>query len=152
MSRMPSPVRVASTCSICCAAPAAPRRSKARHSRALHIGLKFFMRLPSLLLLVCVFATKGAGQDTGQTMPRFDRYTRLQRQIAESVVNGGVIVTWAEDSKSFFYSLSGKNYKYDVEHHKAEATDQTPPPAPSNQNRRRQRGNGGPERGRQFTR
>ncbi len=108
------------------------------------------MRLWPALLLVSVFVAKGAAQDALQTMPRYDRYSRLQREIQSSVISGSVAVTWADDSRSFFYAFQGKNYRYDLENRKAEVTTETAP-TPKQDPRRRQRGGGAPERGRQFT-
>jgi dipeptidyl-peptidase-4 len=108
------------------------------------------MRFWSALLLVCSIAAGASGQEALEKMPRYDRYTRLQREISSSVINGGVSVTWSEDSKSFFYSFNGKNYKYDVDQRKSEITTETAPSSPEAKRRTPRRG-GMPDRGRQFS-
>ncbi len=111
----------------------------------------------SRLVLSCLLLTAtsiGAlAQDTLQSMPRFDRYEKLRREISGSVVLGTISPTWADDSKSFTYSLGGKNYKFDVTQRKSEPTGDAPVSTPSRQGRRDgQRGTrGNPERGRQFS-
>jgi dipeptidyl-peptidase-4 len=107
------------------------------------------MRFFSALLLLGAVTVSGLAQDTSQTMPRFDRYTRLMREIQSSVISGGVSATWSSDSKSFFYRYRSKAYKYDLKSGKAEVTDETFPESPQPARRRPARG-GGPERGRQF--
>lgn len=97
-------------------------------------------------LLLAFFCTGAYAQDTLQTMPRYDRYEKLRREIAGSVKRGALSVDWAEDSKSFTYSREGKGYRYTVAtKSEAEAT--------GDLGNSRGRGNGQrrtPERGRQF--
>ena len=107
--------------------------------------------VPWLLFVAC--SAGAVGQDTLQTMPRFDRYEKLRRDIAGSVKRGSVNATWAADSQSFIYDLDGKSYKFDLATGKAAETNEQPPAAPTRGGRRGgQRGRGGaPERGRQFS-
>jgi dipeptidyl-peptidase 4 len=76
-------------------------------------------------------------------MPRYDRYERLRRDIANSVKRGSIVPKWAEDSQSFTYTFDGKSYRYDLE---SMAAAEVPAEAAS----RRTRDRRNPERGRQF--
>ncbi|HWD40753.1 MAG TPA: DPP IV N-terminal domain-containing protein [Fimbriimonas sp.] len=110
------------------------------------------MRFHAAFLLVAMLFGVAVAQDRLQTMPRYDRYTRLTREISGSVKSGSASITWSEDSKSFFYSFDGKNYKYDLEKKKAdETTEPFPGRTEENRGRRRGRQQGSPERGRQFS-
>lgn len=108
------------------------------------------MRSFTAFLLLLATMVQGAAQDYLQTMPRYDRYSRLMREIQSSVVNGGAQVTWSADSKSFFYTREGKTYKYEVSKHRAEVTTEAPPERTQGNGRRRQNASGMPARGRQF--
>lgn len=104
--------------------------------------------MPSLRptwLLIALVAAGAHAQDTLQTMPRYDRYEKLRREISGSVVRGIVNVNWADDSKSFTYAKDAKTYRFDIESKKeAEATASDTPVRRNGQNR------GAPDRGRQF--
>jgi dipeptidyl-peptidase-4 len=76
-------------------------------------------------------------------MPRYDRYEKLRREIADSVKRGSINARWSDDSRSFTYSLDGKDYRFDLGSLEATETKET-----SAATNRRQRRN--PERGRQF--
>jgi len=106
-------------------------------------------------LLLASFGGAAVAQDTLQTMPRFDRYEKLRRDITGSVKRGSISPRWAEDGQSFIYDVGGKNFKFDIATGKAAETTETAPPAPARGGRRGvQRGNrggGAPERGRQFS-
>jgi dipeptidyl-peptidase 4 len=105
------------------------------------------MRLPFLLLLLlCCFAN---AQDRLQTMPRYDRYEKLRREIGGSVKRGDINPTWAEDGQSFTFAKDGKNYKYDIPSKQQTEVEKLYSP-PANQGRRGGRARGNPERGRQF--
>jgi dipeptidyl-peptidase-4 len=95
-----------------------------------------------------LLALVGAGafaQDTLQTMPRYDRYEKLRREIAGSVKRGSLTVDWSEDSKFVTYAREGKRYRFDVDKGvEAEATEEANATRQTGRNRR------APERGRQF--
>ncbi len=107
--------------------------------------------------LLAVFAL--APQDRLATMPRFDRYDRIRREIAGSVKRGNLPVQWSEDAKTFTYSLDGKKFRFDIATRKAveiavsEAEPSPPTPSPFSPS---EKGEGAfgpfqqPERGRQF--
>ncbi|HEX7020580.1 MAG TPA: DPP IV N-terminal domain-containing protein [Gemmatimonadaceae bacterium] len=90
-------------------------------------------------------------QDRLKSMPGYEQYDRVGRQIAGSVTSGAIDVEWSEDGRSFDYAFGGKQYRYDVAAKRAVVTGE----APENQGRRgRGRGNRArgnmPDRGRQF--
>jgi dipeptidyl-peptidase-4 len=100
----------------------------------------------ALLLLPTLFAAPVRAQDRLKTMPGYDRFQRVGPQIRGSVKSGTLVVTWADDGKSFEYTRDSTRYRYDVSARRATelgpvTEDQTPQVG-----RRR----GGPERGRQF--
>ena len=108
--------------------------------------------LPWLLLAAC--SAGAIAQDTLQTMPRYDRYEKLRREIAGSVKRGSVTARWAADGQSFYYDLEGKTLKFDIAAGKAEPTTEAGPPAVAPAPGRRggqgrNRGGGAPQRGRQ---
>lgn len=109
------------------------------------------LSLTSLVLFATSF--EAHAQDTLQTMPRYDRYEKLRREITGSIVRGVVNVRWSEDSQSFVYSKDDKALKFDLSTGKAEPTTDAAPATPSGNGRRGgQRGNrANPERGRQFS-
>jgi len=105
-------------------------------------------------LLVAAYSTGALAQDTLQTMPRYDRYEKLRREIAGSVKTGAVTPRWAEDSLSFVYDVDGKVLKFDIAKGSATETDGVPAAPARNGRRAGQRagrGVGAPERGRQFS-
>lgn len=103
----------------------------------------------SLLLLAgaVLLCSLASAQDRLPTMPRYDRYEKLRREIGNSVQRGEILATWSEDGKAFFYTKDGKNYKYDIAKKAAEETTEKPPQG-AGSGRNRPRGN--PARGRQF--
>jgi len=61
-------------------------------------------------------------QDRLKTMPGYDRYQKMSPLIRGSVKQGALMVTWADDSKTFDYQLDGKKYTYNVKKLKAVET------------------------------
>ncbi|HEY0868260.1 MAG TPA: DPP IV N-terminal domain-containing protein [Fimbriimonas sp.] len=96
------------------------------------------------MAILCSTAALAAAQDRLPTMPRYDRYERLRRDITNSVKRGALTVKWADDSKSFTYAKEGKTYRYDLASGKSAEIEAPKESA----ERRRSRRN--PERGRQF--
>ena len=52
-------------------------------------------------------------------MPGFERYDKVRREVNASVVRGNLPVQWAEDSKTFTYTLESKKYRYHIAARKA---------------------------------
>jgi dipeptidyl-peptidase-4 len=107
------------------------------------------VRLPgaaaAILILPALFAGPAGAQDRLKTMPGYDRFQRVAPQIRGSVKPGALVVTWAEDGKSFEYTRDGKRYRYDVGARRATELGAVPQDQTPQSGRR-----GGPERGRQF--
>jgi dipeptidyl-peptidase-4 len=110
--------------------------------------LKLPMRFLFVVVLWATILSASIAQDRLPTMPRYDRYSRLAKEISTSVVSGGATVRWSDDSESFFYSHAGKEYKYDLSTKTAEETTEQPK---TKSRTRSRRGAAAPDRGRQFS-
>ncbi|PYR54970.1 MAG: peptidase [Acidobacteria bacterium] len=99
-----------------------------------------------------------AAQDRLKSMPGYEQFQKMSREIPGSVKLGSLNVTWAPDSKTFEYAKDGKRYRYDVAAREATAIGDAPEDAPGRGGGGRGRGQGQgrgnqplPERGRQFS-
>jgi dipeptidyl-peptidase-4 len=106
-----------------------------------------------LALLGCVAAARA--QDRLKTMPGYERYQRMSREITNAVKLGSLSVTWKDQGKAFEYQKDGKRYRYDVATRSREVLTNSPPATPRPQGRREGRGSRTegsirPERGRQY--
>jgi dipeptidyl-peptidase-4 len=118
------------------------------------------VRLWTLLLLTLLFVVGPritTAQDRLKTMPGYEQYQRMSREMQGAVRSGGLIITWKDGGKAFTYRKDGKNWRYDVAARKAEeiADDGPSNERPGFGGRREGRGSGrggqgGPARGRQF--
>ena len=54
--------------------------------------------------------------DRLETLPRFERVARMQGALREAppFESGAVVATWADDSRSFAYTLNGRRYRFDL--------------------------------------
>ena len=100
------------------------------------------MRTALPLVGALVALTSAGGQDRLKTMPGYEQFQRVGREIPSSVMLGAIIPTWSGDGASFEYALDGKRRRYDVAARKATEIGV----AAETSGRAR----GGPERGRQF--
>lgn len=98
--------------------------------------------------LLVMAATSGA-QDRLRSMPGYERYQKLSKEILSSVRSGALTVTWKDGGKAFEYVREGKLYRYDVDARRASELG----PAPAGGERPGGRGArpGAPARGRQAT-
>ena len=94
-------------------------------------------------LLVLGLSAFAAAQDRLATMPRFDRYEKLRREIGGAVFGGNLQVQWNDDGKAFTYSKDGKRWSYDPA---TQAAVEASPPT----GERQTPGRRPPQRGRQF--
>ena len=88
-------------------------------------------------------------QDRLKTMPGYDRYEKMSKEIPGSVKLGTLNVKWQDGGKSFDYYKDGKTFHYDIATKTAAEAGSAPAGAElaSPGGRRR----GGPERGRQYS-
>lgn len=105
-------------------------------------------RAAALVVLLVTAATSGA-QDRLKSMPGYERYQKLSKEIPSSVRSGALTVTWKDGGKAFEYEREGKLYRYDVDARRATEVG----PAPAREERPGGRGSrpGAPARGRQAT-
>ena len=98
--------------------------------------------------VAALLQTPTAAQDRLKTLPGYERYERMSREIPGSVVSGALEATWQDDGRTFEYVRDGKRYRYDVAARRATAIG----PAPDKGGRGRGGQAGGPARGRRSTR
>src|SRR5262249_48217554 len=79
--------------------------------------------------------TAARAQDHLATMPGYDRYQRMNREIRDAARAGFPdylsFVTWAADGSAFQYRKDGKLWRYDVAARKAAETDKELPSQPT---------------------
>ncbi len=72
-------------------------------------------RVAALLGALAIALTPGAlAQSRIKTMPGYDNWSQVAPKITSSVKSGAITAAWAEDSRSFVYSLDGKRWKFDL--------------------------------------
>jgi len=77
-----------------------------------------FGRLAPVLVFILSSAILLA-QDRLKTMPGYERYQKLNREMSNAVKLGALSVVWTNDGKAFDYSRDGKRYRYDIAARKA---------------------------------
>ncbi|MBC7895565.1 MAG: DPP IV N-terminal domain-containing protein [Cytophagaceae bacterium] len=87
-------------------------------------------------------ASQAAAQDRLKTMPGYDRFMEMGREIPGAVKLGALTTTWDDDGSGVRYARDGKTWRFDVATKKVT---EAPATLPNAAGRR-----GGPERGRQF--
>ncbi|RPJ81899.1 MAG: S9 family peptidase, partial [Acidobacteria bacterium] len=55
-----------------------------------------------------------SAQDRLKTMPGYEQYQRMVKEINGAVKSGALAVTWKDGGKAFEYTRDGKTYRYDV--------------------------------------
>ena len=91
-----------------------------------------------------------AAQDRLKSMPGYDQYQKMAREIPGSVKLGSLAVRWKEDGSSFEYLWNGKPYVFDVASKQATVAGDATAASGGFGGRGGRGGVGGPERGRQF--
>jgi dipeptidyl-peptidase-4 len=89
-----------------------------------------------------------SAQDRLKTMPGYDQYQKMAREIPGSVKLGALNVRWKDDGSSFEYAWDGKRYVYDLA--TRQATVAADAAGGIGGGRGGRGGGGAPERGRQF--
>lgn len=102
----------------------------------------------ALIIAIGIFPITSRSQDRLKTMPGYDRYEKMSKEIPGSVKGGSLTVKWQDGGKSFNYYQDGKSYHYDIATKTATEAGSAPADAEAATGGGRRRG--GPERGRQF--
>src|SRR6185369_3001610 len=102
----------------------------------------------ALIIAIGIFPITSRAQDRLKTMPGYDRYDKMAKEIPGSVKGGSLTVKWQDGGKSFNYYKDGKAYHYDIATKTATEAGSAPADAETTTMGGRRRG--GPERGRQF--
>ena len=102
----------------------------------------------ALIIAIGIFPITSRAQDRLKTMPGYDRYDKMSKEIPGSVKGGSLSVKWQDGGKSFNYYKDGKSYHYDIATKTATEAGSAPADAEAATGGGRRRG--GPERGRQF--
>ena len=89
-----------------------------------------------------------SAQDRLKTMPGYDQYQRMSKELTNSVKLGSLGVTWQDNSKAFEYQKDGKLYRYDLA--TRTATEVGPAPDGGRGVGSGARPQGAPQRGRQV--
>ncbi len=120
--------------------------------------LQPFVFLP-LALLLCLTPATTHAQDRLKTMPGYERYLRMSREITNAYKSGSLSVNWKDEGKALEYQKEGKRYRYDIATRKiSQAGPASAQPSGQGSDTGRRRGRGEtrdqaprPARGRQFT-
>ena len=94
-------------------------------------------------------------QDRLKTMPGYDQYQKMQKEIPTAIKSGSLAATWKDDGKTFEYAKDGKRYRFDVATRQAVEIGTVPDDAGGRGGRGQtppqgRGGQGAPERGRQI--
>src|SRR5215471_5682162 len=92
--------------------------------------VSMFRGLLALAAVLGVVAVPLTAQDRLKSMPGYDQYQKMAREIPGSVKLGSLTVRWKDDGSSFEYAWNGKRYVFDVASKQAKETGEgTLPPA-----------------------
>ena len=89
-------------------------------------------------------------QDRLKTMPGYDQYQKMSKEIPGSVKLGNLAVKWQDGGKAFDYYKDGKTYRYDIATRATTEVGTAPADTEGGRMGGRRRA-GGPERGRQYS-
>ncbi len=118
-------------------------RPRSRHSLPLVLATVGFAAFVSVV---------AGGQDRLRSMPGYDQYQKMSREITGALKTGQLSVTWRDEGKAFEYVRDGKLYRFEVAARKlTEVGEASADSAGPGAGGRGAGGRGGaPERGRQF--
>lgn len=109
------------------------------------------------VLISAALVRSGRAQDRLKSMPGYEQFQKMSREIPGSVKLGTLSVTWKEEGKAFEYRKDGKLFRFDVAAGKAEEVmgeaatkGEADRPGRRPDGRFTGRAGGGPARGRQF--
>lgn len=72
-----------------------------------------FQRLSLVAAILIALPLAVDAQDRLKTMPGYDQFQRMSKEIPGSVKMGSVFVTWKDKGESFEYQHDGKKYRFD---------------------------------------
>ena len=101
-----------------------------------------------LALLLGLLPLAATAQDRLKTMPGYEQYQKMSREIPGALKLGALQVAWKEGGKALEYRADGKSWRYDIA--TKQASEIASASAPETPQFGRRGGAGGPERGRQF--
>src|ERR1041384_2372181 len=104
-----------------------------------------------LLVTLSLLAVTSGAQDRLKTMPGYDQYQRMSKEIPGAVKPGALTVKWQDGGKALTYQKDGKTYRYDIATGQATETEQAAGEAAQSDNPAGRRAPGGPGRGRQLS-
>ena len=118
-----------------------------------HHLLFAFISLSVSVLMMGLMMVPVAGQDRLKSMPGYEQFQKMSREIPGSIKPGSLTVKWIDDGKAFEYTREGKSFRYDLATRTSTPTEGSGGPstapngsaAPNGSGRR-----GGPMRGRQY--
>src|SRR5712692_9971619 len=100
-----------------------------------------------LVIALGMLPITSRAQDRLKSMPGYDQYQKMSKEIPGSVKLGSLTVKWLDGGEAFEYYKDGKTYRYDIATNGTTESGVAPPDAENGRGGRRRRG--GPERGRQ---
>ncbi|MDQ3009879.1 MAG: S9 family peptidase [Acidobacteriota bacterium] len=118
-------------------------------NRLIHRSVAIALAISFSLMAPVLPNTTGA-QDRLKTMPGYEQYQKMSREIPGAVKTGTLSVKWLEGGKAFEYQKDGKTFRYDIATRTAAEAQPTTGGDATQQGRGGRGGRGGPERGRQF--
>ncbi|MGH9938578.1 MAG: DPP IV N-terminal domain-containing protein [Blastocatellia bacterium] len=124
-----------------------------RKRTAITLRNGLFIALLTILGLGAITAIPTGAQDRLKTMPGYEQYQKMNREIPGSVKLGALSVAWKDGGQAFEYRKDGKAYRYTIATRttvETAPTGENNPPPPGAFGGRRQAA-GGRERGRQFS-
>src|SRR4029450_9470524 len=76
--------------------------------------VSMFRGLAAGVIALAIVHVPLRAQDRLKSMPGYDQYQKMSREIPGSVKLGSINAQWKDDSTSFEYTFDGKRYRYDV--------------------------------------
>src|SRR5215216_1738304 len=68
----------------------------------------------ALIFVLGLASVTSSGQDRLKTMPGYDQYQKISKEIPGSVKMGALAVKWKDGGKAFEYQKDGKTYLYTI--------------------------------------
>src|SRR5947209_13093247 len=79
-----------------------------------HRTVNIVSRTAVLAICAAIPAVASGAQDRIKTMPGYEQYQRMSKEIPGSVKMGALAVTWKDGGKALEYRKDGKTYRYDI--------------------------------------